>query len=191
MPHRNTAVPDAAEASEKQKPSQPQRNSRPLASLRLLRERCLAQEIGRRNPPGRIERRVLALLLKTPKLIRRRHFKAREPVIEHEMQHSGRPIPLLPDNQFRLIPIFLRRLLIEKIRPVDEQHHVRILLDGPRLAQIRQLRIALVFLRSARNWLNTSTGTFNSFAIAFKAREMLETSSLRFPNRPRAVTNCK
>src|SRR5260370_21534232 len=82
--------------------------------------------------------------------IRRSLFKPREPAAENKLHAVHRAVALLRDLQLCLFPFLGRRALLEEMRPVDEHHHVGILFDGARLAQIRKLRPALVALRRTR-----------------------------------------
>src|SRR5260370_40833480 len=62
--------------------------------------------------------------------IRRGLFKSREPAAKHKLHHVRRAISLLGDPKFRFFSLFRRCARFEKMRPVDEHHHVGILFDG-------------------------------------------------------------
>jgi hypothetical protein len=54
------------------------------------------------------------------------------------------PTPLFRNDEFReTAQVFTTMVLGISLRSVDEQHHVSILLGGPGLLQIRQLRLAV------------------------------------------------
>src|SRR6266478_2571186 len=76
--------------------------------------------------------------------VRRGFFEPRKPAAKHELYHVGRAVTLLGDSKLRLFSLFRRRTRFEKMRPVDEHHHVRVLLDGSRFAQIGELWPALI-----------------------------------------------
>src|SRR6266852_7350518 len=82
--------------------------------------------------------------------VRRGFLEPRESAAEHEFHHVSWAVALLGDSKLRLLSLFGRRARFEEMRPVDEHHHVGVLFDRPRLAQIRKLRPAFVALRRAR-----------------------------------------
>src|SRR5580700_3418852 len=98
---------------------------------------------------GSRQKLLLRLAARAPR-IRRSFFKASVACEKNEIQISRGPVALLRDNELSLRTIFLRQIRLVEIRPVDEQNHVRILLDRARLAQIGELRLALFALRRAR-----------------------------------------
>ena len=66
---------------------------------------------------------------------------------------------------------------------IEEHDHVGVLLDGARLAQVAQLGFVVLGaagLRARLNCESAISGTSNSLAMAFRPREMAETSWLRF-----------
>src|SRR5581483_6096076 len=62
---------------------------------------------------------------------------------EEQIDRPDRTVALLPDDDLGLS---LERIAVLVLRPfvdlgaVDEQHEIRVLLDGARLAQVRELR---------------------------------------------------
>ena len=70
--------------------------------------------------------------------------------------------------------------------------HVRVLLERARLAQVRELRpmIGARFRARGSDCDSATTGTPNSFASPFSAREIAASSSVRFSKRPRPVISC-
>src|SRR5665213_3483804 len=62
-------------------------------------------------------------------------FKARVVRQIGQMHNAGRPVALLGDNDFRLaLQVFILAVVI--LLAMDERHHIGILLDRPRLAQV-------------------------------------------------------
>src|SRR5882672_7825711 len=89
-------------------------------------------------------------------------IESREPLFEDPRDGASRSVALLPDNQLGLsldvVAVLVQFLPVRRRRHVhlftiDEQHHVGVLLDGPRLTEVRQLRAAMLappLLRRAR-----------------------------------------
>src|SRR5271169_2083747 len=73
--------------------------------------------------------------------IRRRFFEACVPRQEDEVQISRGAVALLGDDQLRLRAILVWQVRLVEIWPVDEEHHVGILFDRARFAQVRELRL--------------------------------------------------
>src|SRR5260370_21384853 len=101
--------------------------------------------------------------------IRRSLFKPREPAAKHKLHAVHRAVALLRDLQLRLFPFLGRRALLEEMRPVDEHHHVGILFDGARLAQIRKRRPAFVALRRPRKLAEHKHGNLQFLREALQA----------------------
>src|SRR5262245_12155198 len=74
--------------------------------------------------------------------------EARVLLPEMQLHGAGRPVALLADDDLgdafdALVGLGIDRPVV-KLLPVDEAHDVRILLDGARLAQVGQLRPAVL-----------------------------------------------
>src|SRR4051794_30799327 len=62
--------------------------------------------------------------------------KPRAPIQEEERHDAGRAVPVLRDVQVRdPLPLAVP---VVRVLTVDEQHHVRILLDTARIAKVRE-----------------------------------------------------
>src|SRR5512143_2267452 len=89
---------------------------------------------------------VMARLLAAPPL---EVLEARELIDEGEPARAGRAVALLADDDLRDAPVLLAGLVL--LLAVDEHHHVRVLLEGSRFSQVRQLRTPVgAGLRRAR-----------------------------------------
>jgi hypothetical protein len=69
---------------------------------------------------------------------------------ENEVQRAGGSVALLCDDQFGFRPIFFRKIGLVEIGAIDEHHHVGVLLDGARFAEVGKLRLTLFAFGSAR-----------------------------------------
>src|ERR671934_528631 len=81
--------------------------------------------------------------------------EAREAAEEREIDAPDGPVPLLPDDD--LGPA-LRLLLVRKVHlvAIDEKDHIGVLLDRPRLAQVRHHRPTVVTLLDGARQLRQS-----------------------------------
>ncbi len=84
-------------------------------------------------------------------------FESRELAQKYKGNAVHRPVSLLGDLQFGLRAFFVGHfaLFLEKIRPVNEEHHIGVLFDRARFAQVRELRAALFAFGRARELAET------------------------------------
>src|SRR5438034_11314892 len=92
-----------------------------------------------------------------------RSLEAGEAAAENEFHHVRRAIALLGDAQLGFFALFGSGASFEKVRPVDEHHHIGVLLDRARFAQIGELRATLVALGSARELAEHQHGDLQLF----------------------------
>src|SRR6266487_3595730 len=69
-------------------------------------------------------------------------------LLEMQLDRAGRTVALLPDDDFgdsfnALVALRVHRAVVELL-PVDETHHVGVLLDRARLTQVGELRPAVL-----------------------------------------------
>src|SRR5437016_3418715 len=114
-------------------------------------------------------------------------LEARLAALEDEADAVGGAIALLGDKQLGLIALFGQSINFEEVGPIDEHDDVGVLLDGAGFAEVGELRAALVTLGCAGELAENEDGDLQLFGEAFRPRVMLETSSLRFEKRPRAL----
>src|SRR5258708_16342001 len=74
---------------------------------------------------------------------RRVALEPRVVLVEVQVHNTGWPVALLPDDDFRFplqgIAVLVYGAVVELL-PVEEHDEVRVLLNGSRFAQVRQLR---------------------------------------------------
>ena len=90
------------------------------------------------------------------------------PTKKDKIQVSGGSVALLGDDQFRFGAIFVGQIGFVEIRAVDEEHHVRVLFDGARFAQVGELRLALFAFGSAGQLAEDHDRYFQFFGQAFQ-----------------------
>src|SRR5712692_4683390 len=110
----------------------------PHASQRPAHFGCSAPHSVQRNTE-----RALATARLGGRVPQRAVVEAGEFALEVQRHEAGRAVALLTDEQLRqaldVVPVLVGRAVIH-LGAVDEAHHVRVLLDRARLAQVGELR---------------------------------------------------
>src|SRR6516165_9532800 len=96
-------------------------------------------------------------------------FKAGQAAAEDELDLVGRTVALLGDEDVGHVALFGRGVEIEEIGAVDEHDDVGVLFDSAGLAEVRELRAALVALGSPGELAEDEDGNLQLLGETFES----------------------